>query len=135
MVKGQCNCGAVAFEFEVSADLAGVVVCHCSICRRATGANGMAVLLADNDAFRWLSGEELVRRWKKPGADWECWFCPTCGSPVPGTNDPARMFIPAGTISEGGKSLEVIHHIFVDSRASWDEICDSGKQHREAFTG
>ena len=52
-----------------------------------------------------------------------------------GNERPARMFIPAGTISEGGESLEVIHHIFVDSKAGWDTICDSGKQHREGFTG
>ena len=57
------------------------------------------------------------------------------GSPVPGKNDEARMFVPAGLIGEGGESLEVIHHIWVDSRAPWDEIGDSGKQHRGAFEG
>ena len=133
MLKGNCNCGAVAFEFEIDANLPGVILCHCSICRRATGANGIAVVLANKDDFRWIQGEELASSWKKPDADWEMWFCSTCGSPVPGSNDETRFFIPAGSIVEGDESLDVIHHIWVDSRAHWDVIGDAGKQHPEAF--
>lgn len=125
--RGQCNCGAVAFEVE--ADLAHVYVCHCSICRRYTGAHGIAVVVVDNGAFRWARGQDQVTTWKKPGADWHAHFCKTCGSALPGPNDPARMFIPAGLIAEGGERLKVAHHIFVDSRAAWDEIGDAGKQH------
>ncbi len=45
------------------------------------------------------------------------------------------MFVPAGLISEGGEALRVAHHIWVDSKAGWDEIGDSGKQHPGAFSG
>ena len=131
MAKGECNCGAVAFE--ITSELPGVIVCHCSICRRATGSNGIAVMVIDNAAFRWIRGEEHVRSWKKPNADWEMWFCRTCGSPVPGKNDDSRMFVPAGLIMEGGESLRVTHHIWVDSKAPWDEIGDAGKQCAEGF--
>jgi hypothetical protein len=34
MANGACNRGAVALE--IGRDLSGVIVCHCSICRRAT---------------------------------------------------------------------------------------------------
>ncbi len=131
MAQGACNCGAVAFEID--ADLKDVFVCHCSICRRATGANGIAVLLVDNAKFRWLGGEDNIATWKKPAADWQCWFCRTCGSPVPGANDPARTFVPAGLIKQGGENLKVAHHIWVGSKAVWDEIGDTGKRHDEAF--
>jgi hypothetical protein len=133
MARGECNCGAIAFE--IAADLAEVFFCHCSICRRSTGSNGIAVVLVDNHAFRWIRGEELIATWKKPSTDWQTWFCRICGSPVPGINDASRMFVPAGLISEGDESLRVAHHIWVDSRAVWDEIGDSGQQHREAFAG
>jgi hypothetical protein len=43
------------------------------------------------------------------------------------------MFVPAGLITDGGDSLKVKHHIWVDSKAVWDVIGDSGRQHREAF--
>jgi hypothetical protein len=130
--RGACNCGSVAFEID--ADVTDVFVCHCSICRRLTGANGIAVVLSDNSAFRWLRGAENIATWKKPDADWQAWFCRVCGSTLPGANDGSRMFIPAGLISEGGEKLRVAHHIWIDSKAAWDEIGDHGKRHREAFT-
>lgn len=131
MAEGACNCGAVAFE--VSAELAAIFVCHCSICRRATGSSGIAVVVIDNDAFRWTCGEDQIATWRKPGADWQTWFCRVCGSTLPGANDESRMFVPAGLISEGGDALKVAHHVFVDSKAVWDEIGDAARQHRGAF--
>lgn len=131
--SGQCNCGAVAFAID--ADLEDVYVCHCSICRRFSGANGAAVVVVDNSAFRWLRGEDQIAQWKKPGADWMASFCRTCGSALPGPNDGTRTFVPAGLISEGGEKMKVAHHIFVGSKAVWDEIGDAGKQHGEAFMG
>jgi hypothetical protein len=121
--------------FEIDGDLSGVFVCHCSICRRSTGSNGMAVVLVHKEAFHWARGKEHIATWTKPGSDWHTWFCAVCGSPVPGENDPTRMFVPAGSITEGGDALRVIHHIWVDSRAVWDEIGDAGKQHPEGFRG
>jgi hypothetical protein len=133
MMQGRCNCGTVAFEFEIDPAIFGVFVCHCSICRRSTGSNGVAVVLVDNSRFRWTAGEAQIATWRKPDGDWQKWFCRVCGSPLPGANDATRMFVPAGLITAGGEALKVIHHIWVGSKANWDEIGDSGKQHSEAF--
>ena len=133
MATGECNCGAV--QFEIDADLADVFVCHCSICRRSTGSNGIAVVLVRRDQFRWVRGEEHIAMWKKPNTKWETWFCRVCGSPVPGDNDATKMFVPAGTLTEGGDALRVAHHVWVGSKAVWDEIGDTGKQHAEQFRG
>ncbi len=134
MISGECNCGAVAFEIRT--DPYGIFVCHCSICRKATGSNGIAVVIANNNDFRWVRGEQQISSWKKPRSDWETWFCSVCGSPLPGVNDDQRMFIPAGLLADNGRqALKVIHHIWVDSKAGWDEIGDSGKQHYGAFEG
>ena len=111
MASGACNCGGITFRIKT--ELPDVIVCHCSICRRATGSNGIAVLVVDNESFEWTSGEELIAYWKKPGADWETWFCGRCGSPVPGSNDETQMFIPAGLVREGGEHLKIAHHIWV----------------------
>jgi hypothetical protein len=133
MATGECNCGAV--QFEIDAELSGVFVCHCSICRRSTGSNGIAVVIVPNGQFRWTQGEEHIATWKKPNRDWQTWFCRICGSPVPGENNPTTMFIPAGSITRGGDALRVIHHVWVGSKAVWDEIGDSGKQHTEGYRG
>ena len=131
MASGKCNCGAV--EFKVDAEIADVYVCHCSICRKSTGSNGIAVIITSNDSFRWIRGQENISTWKKPDGDWQIWFCRVCGSSLPGTNDESRMFVPAGLITSGGENLRVAHHIWVNSKAVWDEIGDSGTQHPESF--
>lgn len=131
MTSGACNCGAISFK--INAELADVIVCHCSICRRATGSNGIAVLLVDNEEFEWTGGEDLIAFWKKPDTDWKMCFCRTCGSPVPGVNDESRTFVPAGLISDGDENLTIAHHIWVDSRAKWDELGDSGRRHPEGY--
>ena len=131
MARGQCNCGGI--EFEIDQNLSEVYVCHCSICRRSTGSNGIAVVVVPTERLRWIRGQDLISSWIKPGADWQTWFCRICGSPVPGDNNPGTVFVPAGSITEGGEKLRVAHHIWVDSRAVWDHIGDAGKQHPEAF--
>lgn len=131
MASGECNCGAV--QFEIDADLSSVYVCHCSICRKSTGSNGIAVVVVPNEQFRWVRGQDHIVMWEKPGTTWQTWFCRVCGSPVPGRNDPKRMFAPAGSITHGGDSLRVAHHIWVGSKATWDEIGDDGRQHPEEF--
>ncbi|MDY6938353.1 MAG: GFA family protein [Cyanobacteriota bacterium] len=131
MAIGECNCGAVAFE--IATNISDVYICHCSICRRSTGSNGIAVVVIRNEDFRWVRGEKLINTWQKPGHDWQTSFCKNCGSSLPGANDDLRTYVPAGLIIEGDENLQVAHHIWVNSKATWDEIGDNGKQHPQAF--
>lgn len=133
MTKGECNCGSIAFEID--SELSDVYVCHCSICRRSTGSGGIAVGVVNKSDFRWLKGQELVHTWNKPGHDWQTSFCKSCGSPLPGANDELRMYVPVGLITQGEQHLKVAHHIWVESKAEWEVISDSGKQHPRAFEG
>ncbi|KZN61729.1 GFA family protein [Pseudoalteromonas luteoviolacea] len=127
-IKGSCNCKAVRFEFKVNSN--AIYVCHCSICRRATGANGVAVMIASKADFKWSSGMDHIKTWQKPEHDWVCSFCTACGSSLPGENDEQRMYIPAGLISnEYLQGSSVTHHLWVESKACWDKIGDDGKQH------
>jgi hypothetical protein len=131
MAIGTCSCGAVAFE--IGTNPSGVCVCHRSICRRAAGSHGMAVVVVNNADFRWRRGEGRISACKKPGTDSQTGFCSTCGSPLPGINDESRMFVPAGLITDGGDHLTVIHHIRVDSKAPWNVIGEPGEQHANAI--
>ncbi|MEE2929841.1 MAG: GFA family protein [Pseudomonadota bacterium] len=127
MITGSCNCGGVAFEIDAETD--SIYCCHCSICQKWSGARGVAVIVFPTSAFKWIKGGSLITHWKKPDADWESWFCSTCGSPLPGKNGEESMFAPAGLITSGGENLNVAHHIFVGSKAHWDVIGDDGQQH------
>lgn len=131
MIKGKCNCGEVSFQANI--EIQDIYVCHCSICRRSTGSNGIPAVIVKKKKFEWLSGTEKITKWIKPEGSWERQFCKVCGSPLPDFNDNDSMYIPAGVITEGGNSLEVAHHIWVNSKAEWDKIGDSGKLHPESF--
>ena len=133
MIYGQCNCGEIAFE--ISGTLTDIFICHCSICRKATGANGIAVVMTDSDSFRWTNGENLISTWQKPIGDWQTSFCKQCGSTLPGQNGPDSMYIPAGLLKDHSLELKVSHHIFTESKASWDIIGDRGKRHEGPFQG
>ena len=53
---GSCLCGARVYEID--GDLDGVWVCHCSLCRKASGANGNWILIVPAERFRWIRGED-----------------------------------------------------------------------------
>lgn len=132
MVQCECNCGAV--QFELGAFAPEIYTCRCSICRRFTGNTGVAVIIVANEEFRWVKGQDDIRSWKKPDADWQASFCGKCGSALPDKNDEAHMYVPAGLLPDDVKGLEIKYHFFVDSKAHWDVIGGSAKQFPERFS-
>lgn len=64
MITGGCLCGAVRFEVE---RLEGSFeLCHCSRCRKASGAAFVAGIGVRARDFCWVAGEGLVRRYEAP---------------------------------------------------------------------
>ena len=59
---GTCNCGGVKFKVDRAPQ--EVYVCHCSICRKATGSGGIAVTIVPKAEFTWLEGREHIRTWE-----------------------------------------------------------------------
>lgn len=125
IVKGICFCGDISFE--VKNPPATIYQCHCSECRKTTGASANAGFLVAKDTFRWLSGKGNYKTFIK-NSGYRVNFCKTCGSPVPNTTSLHKnvMWVPAGLL-EGEPELQVAHHIFTDSKASWDEIAGNAQ--------
>ena len=128
---GSCNCGRV--QFEIASPISDVYVCHCSICRKSTGSGGIAVTIVSNSDFSWLEGNEFIKTWQNPDHDWQTSFCKTCGSVLPGKNDDQATYIPVSLLNSGYQQLRVRHHLFVDSKAPWEEIGDDAIQHKQNF--
>jgi hypothetical protein len=118
VLSGSCLCGSVAYE--VRAPFKHFAHCHCSRCRKATGASHATNLYVDRANFAWLRGEELTSRYDLPSAQsFATTFCRSCGSPLPHhTRSGRTIVVPAGSLNQAPQSPPQAH-IFWQSRASW----------------
>jgi hypothetical protein len=122
-IRGSCLCGAVTYE--ASPPFQRMIHCHCSRCRKGTGTGHATNLIVAPTQFRWLSGEEGIKRYDLPTAkSFAKWFCGTCGCPVPRLSRASKfMVVPAGSL-DAVPPLRPTDHIFWGSRAPW--ACESG---------
>jgi len=127
-VKGSCFCGDVSFE--LSGDVPDLYQCHCSLCRKVTGAAANAACVVLAARFAWLSGIERIASFVSDSG-YRTDFCSHCGSPLPNpTTDGQSFWIPVGLCDEK-TNARVTRHIFVASKADWDEIGGSAPQFEE----
>jgi hypothetical protein len=117
-LKGSCLCGAV--KYEVIGEATRFFHCHCSRCRKATGAGHASNLFVQPGELRWLQGEDQVRSFKLPEAKrFTNTFCATCGGRVPrqapGTD---VVLIPAGSL-DVDPPIKPQARIFTAWSASW----------------
>ena len=116
-MKGECLCGEV--KFEISGELANLYQCHCSLCRKATGAAANAATFVPSTRFRWLSGQQKISSFQK-STGYRSDFCSACGSPVP---NPLRgkelVWVPAGLLDKSFEASVTVH-LQLGSAALWE---------------
>ena len=117
-MKGECLCGNVKFKIEE--EIRNLYQCHCSLCRKATGAAANAATFVQDSAFRWVSGESDIRSYKKPSG-FRSDFCSVCGSPVPNSlRGSGMVWIPAGLLDELVTSM-ISAHLHTKSAAPLEQ--------------
>ena len=130
MIRGSCLCGGIRFEYGRAVTQVGM--CHCSQCRKVSGTASNAVIVVQEAELRWLAGEELRHTFSKPSG-WRSTFCRVCGSPVPQTLPRAAAYwVPAGLLDDD-PGLRIGGHIYVGSKAPWDEIAETAPQFAEGI--
>jgi len=130
VIHGSCLCGAVRFEYGRAVSQVGM--CHCSQCRKVSGVASNATIVVPAADFRWLAGEDLRQRYEKPSG-WGTTFCRTCGSPLPQKMPGAEAYwVPAGLLDDD-PGLRIAGHIWVGSKAPWDEIPPGTPQFQEGL--
>jgi hypothetical protein len=129
--RGSCLCGAL--RYEITAEIDGVWMCHCSNCRKASGSTGNAILVVPRDGFRWLSGEDhTVTYALRP--TYSITRCRTCGTPLPAEEDDTYVYVTAGTLDDPlGAGVKA--RIFCRYRADWDRDQPGAPHHPERSTG
>ena len=130
VIRGSCLCGGV--RFELSGWLSPIWMCHCSLCRKRSGAASNAKLLAPKANLTWLAGGDLLQVYTSPRG-WPTTFCRSCGSPAPQLHLGGGAYrVPAGSLDDD-PGVRVESHIFVASKAPWDEIAGSAPQFQEGI--
>ena len=128
--RGSCLCAGVGFVITEPARIARY--CHCGRCRKARAAAHAANLLVPEAALAFTRGAERLRSYKIPEAlRFTQSFCGDCGGKLPRV-DPERKLavVPMGALDDD-PGIRPQAHIFVASKAAWDEISDDLPQHPE----
>ncbi|MCO6383005.1 aldehyde-activating protein [Oceanicola sp. 502str15] len=117
--SGQCLCGTVTFD--ISGDLQGFFLCHCSRCRKDTGSAHAANLFFASARLNWPSGEEHIRHFRLSGSRHAKCFCTKCGSALPFEQaEDDVVVVPAGSL-DGPIGMKPSARICFSSRADWDD--------------
>lgn len=120
VATGGCQCGAVRYEFY--APLEKSHVCHCRMCRRATGGVFAALAGGSPQNFAWTRGKpaffassNLAQRG----------FCDACGTPLSFQYEyeGARIFVTLGSLDHPENAPIVIQY-GVESRLPWVKFCE-----------
>ncbi|URW75473.1 GFA family protein [Sphingomonas donggukensis] len=97
MPTGQCHCGAI--RYEMPADVAYHALCHCTDCRRATGAPVVAWALVPRDAVT-ITGTPSVYASSTTA---QRHFCGACGTSLFYTNEtifPGMIDVQTATLDD-----------------------------------
>jgi hypothetical protein len=124
-MRASCLCGSV--KFQISGELPKIYQCHCSLCRKEGGSSSNSAMIIKGENLSWTAGQELISSYVKP-TGFRTDFCSRCGSPVPHPfRSTSSYWVPVGLFDDEAK-LEVGTHVYVGSKASWDEISPHGKR-------
>ena len=126
-LAGSCLCGAV--RYEVRDEFVYAMNCHCSQCRRVTGAAFKPFAGIERDKLSVRQGADNLARHGEP--DNHDAFCRTCGSLLYSVvRAGAYVHVTLGTLTDD-PGIRPARHIYVGSKAPWFTITDDLPQHEE----
>jgi hypothetical protein len=119
-LDGGCFCGFV--RYRVTGSPSHETNCHCSICRRTSGAPCVAWFTVPAVGFRFTSGEPASFRSSERGTRT---FCPRCGTPLTFRSGGLPDEVDATTCSlDAPEQLPPKDHTHTSSRLSWATLDD-----------
>jgi hypothetical protein len=121
-ITGGCLCGAVRFEASEPASWTGY--CHCSVCRRQSGAPVTVCVEFPRDAVTWIEGEPTYYNASEKASRG---FCPKCGSSLTWeTTSSFTVFV--GSLDRP-EDFRPESHGYTASQLPWLKIDDDLRRH------
>ncbi|MDM0116191.1 GFA family protein [Variovorax sp. J22R133] len=127
-LKGHCFCGAV--RYEAGGVPSNETNCHCSICRRTSGAPFVAWFTVPSSGFRLTAGRPATFKSSEHGTRS---FCAACGTPLTfhSTKYPDEMDVTTCSL-EDPAMLPPRDHTRTSSRLPWVHLDDGLPAYPEA---
>jgi hypothetical protein len=120
MLEGQCFCGHV--HYATDGRPYNLTNCHCSICRRLSGAAFVTWFSVPAASFRFLTNEPSTIESSEHGRRT---FCPRCGTPLTFRSERSPEELDVTTCSlDDPNALPPEDHTQVASKLSWVRLCD-----------
>lgn len=128
MVTGGCFCRLL--RYEAAAEPFHETNCHCSICRRTTGAPFVAWFSVAKSAFRWTSGEPTYFHSSARGTRS---FCPRCGTQITfeGADVPHEIDVTTCSLDDP-EQMPPKDHTRTSSKLSWVKLADQLPEYLES---
>jgi len=120
MIEGHCFCGSVRYRAEGTPF--HETNCHCSICRRISGAPFVAWCTLPVAGFRFVSGEPARFASSDHGTRT---FCPRCGTPLTfqSSRFPGEVDITICSLDEP-EAVAPKDHTRTSAKLSWVKLGD-----------
>ena len=120
MIQGGCFCGAI--RYEADSIPFHETNCHCSICRRTSGAPFVTWFSVPKSSFKFTSGTPTYFRSTTKGSRT---FCPDCGTSLTYELDDFPNEIDVTTCSlDNPDLLPPKDHTQISSKLSWLTLGD-----------
>jgi len=129
-LEGGCLCGRV--RYRASGPALRAVICHCSMCRRHSGAPALAFVHFPIASFRWLNSEPS---WYRSSPFAERGFCVACGSTIAMReevlDDRVQVCVGSLDVADG---IEIDDHVWTRERIPWFDVKDERPRFPENST-
>jgi hypothetical protein len=131
MMQGGCFCGRI--RYEITGTPFHQTNCHCSICRRTTGAPYVAWFSVRPSEFRLVSGDLSRFRSSEKGTRS---FCPRCGTQLTfqGGDWPDEIDITTCSLDHPYAAAPR-DHTHASSKLRWVHLADGLSQYPQARAG
>lgn len=118
--EGGCLCGAI--RYRISGPIESVAHCHCSMCRRASGAVVLTFVTVPRDCLTFTQGGPEI--YKSSGHD-RRGFCDNCGGQITftSTQEPTSIDIALATLDCAGDH-PADRHIWTSNKLKWLRLDD-----------
>ena len=116
-IEGGCFCGEIRYEFE-GGDYP-ITNCHCSMCRKISGAPYVTWVVVPKGAFSYSSGSPSELQSSEAGTRY---FCNKCGTPMVcvSSKHPEIVDVTVGSLDHP-EDFKPTMESFEDSRLPWTQ--------------